>query len=84
MKTGNVMIGAVKKKPASLKDASISFDKAQSISSSKLRKIERSVMSSEDPEVYKGEWINEVHNVMKKNGYKPNYRKWGYSFEDLF
>jgi hypothetical protein len=84
MRTGNVMIGAVKKKSKSLMDKSISFEKAQSISSNKLRKIERQAMQSGDPEIYEGEWINEVHKVMEKNGYKPNYRKWGYSFEEVF
>jgi hypothetical protein len=76
------MIGAVKK--GSLKKSKISFEDSQELGTKKLYNIERKAQESYEPELYESQWINEVHNIMKKNGYYPNHLKWGYSFNDIY
>ena len=83
MRTGNVLIGAVKAKENKLKKHALSFEQSQKLSTKKLYNLEKRIINSEEPEIYEGEWINEIHSIMKKNGHFPNYKNWGYSFEDV-
>jgi hypothetical protein len=81
MRTGNIMIGAVKK--ATLKKSKLSFEKCLELTTKKLYKIENQAHNSGDPTLYESQWVNEIHSIMKKNGYYPNYKNWAYSFDDV-